>query len=392
MDFGFTEEQEKLRKEVKDYFINELPSDYKTGVFPCSEELVAFLREVESKLGKKGWIAPGWPKEYGGLNLGEIERDIIREESGYWDIFWPDVIGIMMAGPALYLFGTEEQKKRFLPAIAKGEAIWLECFTEPNAGTDEGSMELRAVADGDDYVFNGQKCFITTQPIKPDYLYTEARTLDIEPKHRGLTLFLIPADTPGITYNPLPAMDNRLTSEIFFEDARVPKEYMIGELNRGFYHAMTTLEFERANTGVPARLKHELHEFIQFCRETKRNGKPLIDDPYVRDTLADIAVRIEVLRLALWRTSWRFSERERLGPLDYDLGGLNGKEIVAPMYEAMMNILGLYGQLKTGSKWAQLAGSIERKWEVSRSTHPEGTIEALKIVLAGRGLGLPRRR
>ena len=392
MDFGFTEEQEGLRAEVKDFFINELPSDFRPGVCALSEKLVAFLTEVESKLGKRGWLAPVWPREYGGLGLSEIERGIIREEAGYWEMRWPDWSGINPTGPALFLFGTEEQKRRFLPAIGKGEAIWLQCFTEPDAGTDEANIQLRAVADGDDYVFNGQKCFISSNPIKPDYLYTEARTLDIEPKHRGLTLFLIPADTPGITYNPLPTLADFLTLEVFFEDVRISKEYMLGELNRGFYHAMTTFEFERVETGNATSLKQDLQEFIQFCRETKRNGKPLIDDPQVRDTLAQIVVDIEVLRLHLWRTTWRLSEREKLGPLDYELGSFFGKELVVPIYEAMMNILGLYGQLKTGSKWAQLAGSVERRWRTSRSTHIAGTIEAMKIVLAGRGLGLPRRR
>jgi len=392
MDFGFTKEQEKLRKEVKDFLINELPSDYQPGVFPCSEELVAFLREMERKVGEKGWLAPGWSKEYGGLGLSEIERGITHEETGYWDVHWPDNSGVRLAGPATFLFGTEAQKKKFLPGIGGGEVIWIQCFTEPDAGTDEANIQLRAVADGDDYVFNGQKCFITSQPIKPDYLYTEARTLDITPKHRGLTLFLIPADTPGITYNPVPCLGDTLTIEVFFEDVRMPKEYMLGELNRGFYHAMTTLEFERSGIDKPATLKRDLEEFIQFCRETKRNGKPLIDDPQIRDTLAQMAADIEVMRLASWRTTWRLSQRERLGPLDYDLGGFLNKILNAPIYEAMMNILGLYGQLETGSKWVQLAGSVERKWRVSRSMHPEGSNEALKIVLAGRGLGLPRRR
>ena len=250
---------------------------------------------------------------------------------------------------------------------------------------------LRATADGDDYIFNGQKHFITSQPIKPDYLYTEARTLEITPKHRGLTLFLIPADTTGITYNPLPVMSDHLTLEVFFDNVRVPRDYMLGELNRGFYHAMTTQEFERTRTDWPAGYMRDLEEFIQFCQETKRNGKPLIEDQQIRDTLAQIAVNIEVFRLACWRTTWRFSQRETLD-LDYDLGGLLYKILAAPIYEAMMNILGLYGQLQVGSKWVQLAGSIEHKWRFSRSIHGAGTIEALKIVLASRGLGLPRRR
>jgi len=167
---------------------------------------------------------------------------------------------------------------------------------------------------------------------------------------------------------------------------------MIGELNRGFYNAMSSLQLERAFLGNPASDKRELEEFVQYCKETKRNGKPLIEDPQVRDTLAQMAIEIEVNRLASWRTIWRVSEHEKLGPLDYDLSTFYRRTFTTSRSKAMMDIMGFYGQLQTDSKWAPMAGIILRKWLKARSLHAGGTTEILKVVLAERGLGLPRKR
>ena len=309
MDFGFTEEQKKLRKEVHEFFVNELPVDHGSGRVAMTEEQLAFEMELQKKAGKKGYLAPGWSKESGGLGLTDMEQGIVLEETGYWGVSWPGGQGLRVCGPPLHLFGTEEQKKKFLPPIAKGEVIWYQAFTEPDAGSDEANVQLRAVEDGDDYILNGQKTFITA-PGPADYLYTLARTQDITPPHRGISLFLVPAHAPGITYGSLPTM-GFFTVEIFFDDVRVSKDYLLGELNRGFYHAMATFMFERSGTGVAADSKRFLEELVQFCKETKRNGKPLIEDPKVRDLLTQMAVEAEVERLCSWQIG-RASCRERV--------------------------------------------------------------------------------
>jgi alkylation response protein AidB-like acyl-CoA dehydrogenase len=179
-------------------------------------------------------------------------------------------------------------------------------------------------------------------------------------------------------------------NEIFFDDVRVPKEYLLGELNRGFYHAMAVFQFERSGTGVPATAKANLQEFIQFCKEEKRNGKPLIEDPEVREAIARMVVEVEVWRLSAWMAVWWFGQREKLGPQPYDLTGIFTKTFNTRHAKVMMDILGNYGQLKHGSKWCKLAGCVERRWQRARSLHAGGTIEVYKIVLAQRGLGLPR--
>ena len=389
MEFGFTEEQERLREEVQEYYKNELPEDYSPDIPAYNEELQSFWMELQKKTAEKGYLTPGWPKEYGGLGLSNIEQGIVNEVEASWGVVKPAGAGLSLAGPATILFGTEEQKERFIPPLTRGEVVWFQAFTEPDAGSDEANVQLRAVDDGKDFILNGQKTFISGIH-KPDYLYTLARTLEIVPKHRGLSLFLVPADTPGITYRPQVTMGGGIQNEIFFDDVRVSKEYLLGELNRGFYHSMATFEFERSGTGYYSGSKRFFREFVQFCKEETRNGKPLIEDPDVRQALAQMAADMEVLRLIVYHTLWWFSQREKLGSKPYDLSAFFLKLFNTKHTDAMMKILGMHGQLRNGSKGAKMAGRVESQWQRFRSWHAGGTLEVYKIVIAQRGLGLPR--
>jgi len=388
MEFGFTAEQEKLRKEVHDFFVNELPVDYRPGVVVMTEEQLEFGLQLQKKAGQKGYLAPGWSKESGGLGLSDMEQGIIMEETGYWSITWPVSQGLRVCGPPVHLFGTEDQKKKYLPPIAKGEVIWYQAFTEPGAGSDEANIQLKAVPDGDDFILNGQKTFITA-PGPVDFLYTLVRTQDVWPPHRGLSLFLVPGTAPGITYSALPTM-GVFTIDIYFKDVRVSKDFLLGELNRGFYHAMATFMFERSGTGDASRVKRFVEELVQFCKETKRKGKPLIEDPKVREILAKLAVQAEVEKMCGWHGQWFFANREQLGPQPYNLGSLISKTYGPIHAKELMDAFGLYGQLKKLSPRTKFEGQIERRWESARSTHPAGTIEVNKIIISQRGLGLPR--
>ena len=391
MEFTFTEEQDKMRREVHEFFASELPSDYEAHGYPggTTKEQFEFLMQLQKKAGAKGYLTPGWSKESGGLGLSDMEQGIIMEEASYWSIDWPATQGLRICGPPLHVFGTEEQKKKFLPPIARGEVIWYQAFTEPDAGSDEANVGLRAVEDGDDYILNGQKTFISA-PGPGDYLYTLVRTQNVVPKHRGISLFLIDAHAPGISYSLLPSIGGGLQVEIFFDDVRVPKDALLGELNRGFYHAMVTFEFERTNTGMAAGAKRNLEELVQFCKEEKRNGKPLIDDPEVQDLLADRAIEQQINWLGGWCDTWYFNQRAKVGSPPPSTSALRSKVFSDNRAKQLMNALGLYGQLQRTSKYAKFSGQAERSWQASRSTHPGGTVEVNKIVLAGRGLGLPR--
>lgn len=391
MEFGFTEEQEKLRKEVRNFYLEAFPSDYTPGGAGKSQEQQDFWMDLQRKAGERGYLTPGWPKEYGGLGLGQIEQGIFAEEEGVMirSMSWPNFIGIHLAGPAMIIFGTEEQKKQFLPQISRGDTIWFQLFTEPEAGSDEANQKMRAVEDGEDYILNGSKTFISGE-YKPDWLYTLARTADAEPKHRGLTLFMIPADTPGITYQPQPGMSGSTQNNIFFEDVRVPKKYILGQVNNGFYHAMATFEFERGGTRWMGGARAALRELIQFCKEEKREGKPLIDDPEIREILAQQVVDIEMWRLVAWNSVWQFSQRDKIGPARYDLTAFFWKRFAASHGDGLMKIMGMYGQIRPEDQEAKFNGQTVPVWLETRSRHGGGTLEILKNVLANRGLGLPR--
>ncbi|MFC1958174.1 acyl-CoA dehydrogenase family protein [Chloroflexota bacterium] len=392
MEFGFSEEQEKLRKEVKEFFLDGLPEDCKPHVGALSEELHSFWKQLQKKAGEKGYLTPGWPKEYSGSGMGVVEQGIVDEEQAYAGVVWPASLALRLMGPGLIHFGTEEQKKEFVPPIARGEQVWFEAFTEPDAGSDESNQQTRAVEDGDDYIINGQKVFITGG-YEPDWLCTEVRTADVVPKHRGLSVFMIPADAPGVTIRPLPTMSFRLQNEIFFDDVRVPKKNMLGQLNRGFYHVMEMFGFERGGTGAPALARRNLREFVQFCKKEKRNGKPLMDDPDVRLILAQMVVENEVHWLLGWHSQWWRGEWEKRGPKPYDLTSFFTKKFVTRHAGVMSEIMGSYGQLKKNSKHAKKVGpvlDVEGEWQYVRSLHAEGTFEINKLVLASRGLGLPR--
>ncbi|MEE9472818.1 MAG: acyl-CoA dehydrogenase family protein, partial [Acidimicrobiia bacterium] len=253
---------------------------------------------------------------------------------------------------------------------------------------DEANVSLRAIDDGDDYVLNGQKTFVSA-PGPADFLYTLARTQEVVPKHRGISLFLIDAHSPGISYRALPTL-GIFTVEIFFDNVRVPKSRLLGELNRGFYHAMVTFEFERSTTGGGAGARRGLEDLIEGARSEKRGGQPLVKDPAIRALMADRAIEMQLTWLQGWFAAWHFSQRDKLGSPPPEAGGLHNKMVTNQRAEQLMDSFGLYGQLRRNSKYAKYDGVAAGSWEASRSVHPAGTIEVNKIVLAGRGLGLPR--
>lgn len=389
MEFGFTRKQQELKKEIEDFYLDELPEDYNVHSSSFTEDQQAFWLALQKRAGARRYLTPGWPEEYGGMGMDTIEQGIVHDVEGALGINWPAGAGLRLAGPATILFGTDEQKARVIPPIARGESVWFQAFTEPEAGSDEANVQLRAVEDGDDFILNGQKTFISGLH-KPDYLYTLVRTADTFPKHRGISLFLVPADAPGISYRPQPSMGGSAQNNIFFDDVRVSKGALLGEMNKGFYHAMATFEFERSGTNFLGSTRRTLLEFVLFCKEVERNGEPLIDDPAISLELARMAVDMQVQELVTWHTIWWFTQRERLGPKPYDLSAFFMKQFHTAHSEIMMRILGAYGQFQKSSKWAKLAGVVETQWQRVRTWHAGGTVEIYKVIVASRGLGLPR--
>ena len=206
-----------------------------------TEEQYQFGREINRKLAARDWLAVGWPREHGGGGKGAIEQGILAEDLGYWRVPKSGSIGLGIVGPAIMVFGAQDQKDRYLRPIARGEVEYCQGFSEPNAGSDLASLELRAERDGDEYVLNGSKMF-TSYAYHADYMYLLARTDPQAQKHRGISLFIADLKTPGISLQPLPYINGEMAAQTFFEDVRLPISCLIGEENRGWYHAMTTLD------------------------------------------------------------------------------------------------------------------------------------------------------
>ena len=391
MDFTFSEEQKKLMQEIGEFCINELPEDFDPDYIggPTDAGTDEFWKQFHRKGVKGGWPTAGWPKKLGGLGLTVMEQAAVNSEMAYWGATWERDPAVNFMTSAVFAAGTEEQKQKWIPQILRGELRVFQAFTEPEAGSDEANCQLRAVADGDDFILNGQKTFISGH-VKPDWLYTLAKTADVPNKHRGLSIFMVPGDAPGITFRPLPTMGGSMQNEIFFDNVRISKNNLLGELNRGFYLAMTTFEYERAHGGGLGA-KRSMERIVQFCREQKRNGKPLYKDPKVREMLARLAINSHLGFLQGWFVTWQRANKDKLGAPTRNTSTIFPKSVFQ-VYEgeSMMRVMGLYGQLKPNSKYVKYKGKASYKWEFKHAIHGGGSPEIRKVVIADRGLGLPR--
>ncbi len=349
-------------------------------------------QEWFKKLGERGWIAPAWPKEYGGAGMTVMQQFIFNEEMAIHRAPRPlhMIIGLGMAGPTIIVHGTEEQKKKYLPGILKGEDIWCQGYSEPGAGSDLASLQTRAVRDGDDYIINGQKIW-TTLAHMAKYMILLARTDPDAPKHRGITYFILDMKSPGVTVRPLINMaDSHEFNEVFFDNVRVPKENVIGEENRGWYVAVTTLDFERSSIGNAIGMKQSVEEIIAFAREhADEPVSTLKTNPVLRYELADRMIEVEVARML----SYRVASLQNRGLIpNYEASELKlySTELNQRIARTAMKVLGLYGQVRdrehspTKGRWTQtflrsVAYTIEG-----------GTSEIQRNIIAQRGLGLPR--
>ena len=387
MDFRFTSEEEAFRREVREF----LKKEWTLGSVSIEDpEVFAEARRFEKRMADRGWRTMHWPKEYGGQGASHMMQIILREEMSYVGARILDGQGVHMIGPCIMVHGTEEQKKRFLPPIAKCEVIWAQGFSEPNAGSDLAGLQLRAVKDGDDYILNGQKTWTSAGTVG-DWVHVLARTDANAPKHRGISYFLVEMKSPGISIMPIVNMAGMAGfTDTYFDNVRVPKDQMLGEENRGWYIAMTTLAFERSSISFAAESARTLEELIAWAKETKRDGTPLIADPLIRHKLAEMAIEIEVARLINYHVAW-MQQRGLIPNYQASVAKTFGTELHQRLANTGMQLLGLYGALDEDSKWAQLKGKIQYLylWTVGETIYA-GSNEIQRSIIAQRGLGLPR--
>ena len=384
MEFAFTPEEETFREEVRAFLDDELRDRPPGGL-----EAWQFHRGFIKNLAAKGWLTLAWPKEWGGQGAGHMQQLVYNEEIAHQNAPGND-LGSDRVGPTIMLYGTDEQKQRFLPPIVAGEAVWCQGFSEPGAGSDLASLQTQAVQDGDEFVINGSKIWTSLAHLA-QWMILLVRTDPDAPKHRGISYFLLDMKTPGITIRPLvDILGRHQFNEVFFDNVRVPRDCLIGELNRGWYVATATLDFERSGIQRMIGNLRTYEQLVAYARETQQNGGRLLDQQLVRNKLAELKIEFEVGRLLAYRVAWM--QGQGLVPnYEASVSKMYGSELAQRLANAGVRILGLGGQLTPGSPWAPLQGSIESLYlSTAALTIAAGTSEVQRNIIAGRGLGMPR--
>jgi len=393
MRFRFTAEQEKFRGEVRDFLKDALPPGWEGADNAIDDESVEVGRQFLKKLAPKRWIAPAWPKEYGGLDMSLWDQVVFNEEMGYARAPILNTAAVGYLGPTIILYGTDEQKKRHLPGITSGDVVWCQGYSEPNSGSDLASLQTRAVQDGDDFVINGQKIW-TSQAHYADWMFLLARTDPDAPKHRGISYFLVDMKTPGITVRPLINMANgEGFNEVFFENVRVPKDGLLGELNRGWYIATTTLDFERSSIGGTSQARRALEDLTRFAKTEPDavTNRPIWEKPLVRHALADLWLSLEVTTLLSYRVV-SMQARGLVPNYEASIVKVFNSEYLQRQARVGVGIMGMYGGLWEDSPWAKLRGRFAKSYVTSvGGAIAGGTSEIQRNIIAQRGLGLPRQ-
>jgi alkylation response protein AidB-like acyl-CoA dehydrogenase len=383
VDFHFSPDEITFRQEVRDFIAKELPKELLSGEIDDFDMSMEFRR----KLGKKKWIGIGWEKEYGGLGAGPVLQMIFHEEMVYHNA--PLDPQAYQVGPAIIYHGSDYLKKTYLAATANQEIVWCQGFSEPDAGSDLASLATTAVKDGDEYVINGQKIW-TTWAHRADQIHILTRSDPNAPKHRGISYFVLDMKTPGIQIRPLIDMTGgHHFNEVFFDNVRVPTKNMIGEENRGWYVAMTTLQNERSGIRDVARAARQLEDTFKALRDGA-GIKGIRRDPVMMRKLSDLAVQVQVGRNLSYRVGWM---QDRGLPIEEQapMAKLFSSELQQRIAAVGMEMLGLYSQELGGSRHPFVHGGIPGSYMYGISgTIAAGSSEINRNVMATRGLGLPR--
>ena len=392
MDFQLhdTAEQIAFRKEVRAWLEANIPKEFEdsvpTDMLNCTEEQFLWARDFERKLGVAGWFAPTMPKEYGGGGLSLDQSIVLAEEIGAHNLPATGNVGYRLFSHAMLAWGSEEQKRRFLTPILRGEVCVWQLFTEPEAGSDLASLKTRAVEDGDDFVINGNKIFVG-EKFHTDYFYALAVTDPTAPRHNNMGAFLIPANLPGITIDRLDLIAGGGKRAVFFEDTRVPREYLIGGKTQGWWVANSTLEVEHGGGGRAVPRNHTVDALIAYAKQTIRRGQPLIRDPLMQRRIVDAYINAHVGRLLNMRNFW-MRENGIQGGHEGSQASLHGKTSSPELARAVRETLGPWA-LIDDPELAPARGEFEHQQRSSILTSPGGTPNIQKLIMARR-IGMSR--
>jgi alkylation response protein AidB-like acyl-CoA dehydrogenase len=394
MDFELTEEQKAHRKEFFEV-CNELekkrpPSYVGFEATYSIDECWEFHLYCAKEFGKRGWLALGWPSEYGGTGT-MMDQVLFAEARGYHRVPGFDIFGVQMLAPTLLQAASEAIKKEFLPPIAKGEVMWCELWSEPNAGSDLAILNTTAIKKGDEYVINGQKIW-NTGAHRADWGFGVFKTDPTARKHHNLSFLLLDMKTSGITVRPIPYMDGGAPfCEVYFDDVHVPARNIAGQENEGWAVVNLLAGFERSGMVEIMSMFHELEELVKYCNETERNGQPLARDPIIRNRVAQLACELEAARSIAYRIA-DLQNRNEMALMDSSAAKIFYSELSERFAFLATDIAGPYGQVKT-SRWAPAHGAWEQAFqECFVTTISMGTNEIQRNIIAWYGLGLPRMK
>ncbi|MEZ4333784.1 MAG: acyl-CoA dehydrogenase family protein [Myxococcota bacterium] len=388
MYIGLTPEQEKLRHELRAYYEKLLTPEVRVDL-AREHGIGPKTTAVRKQMAQDGWLCFGWPKEYGGQGRDQVDHFIFFDESMRAAAPIP-MLTVNTVGPTIMRYGTEEQKRFFLPKIATGELEFCIGYSEPNAGTDLASLQTRAVRDGDDYVVNGQKIW-TSLAGGADYCWLAVRTDPSASKHAGISMLIVDMKTAGIRVDPLHLLSEHDINQVFFDDVRVPAKNLVGGENKGWKLITNQLNHERVTLCSSGVMERAYGITLDYAKATRlADGRRLLDEEWVQVNLAKVYAGIEFLRLINWKVASTAS-KGALSPADASTTKVFGTEFYLDAFQWMMEIVGPQAYLKRGSPEAVAAGHLEGLYRsMMILTFGGGVNEVQRDLIALFGLGLPR--
>ena len=388
MDFRFSAQQEQFRQDIRRFLAEHVSDALREEIATSGHSPGPLGKAFLRLLGEKGWLGIGWPTAYGGQGRSMIEQSIFYHELDLQDIHYGNLT-ISSLAMTLITLASEAQKQEYLPRILRGELEICLGYTEPGAGSDLASVTTRAVREGEEYVITGQKVF-TTGAHYASHIWLLARTEPTAPRHKGLSVFVFPLATPGVTVRPLYTMEGIRTNEVFLDQVRIPADAMIGAPDTGFYTVAVALDFERVFIGKYTKIRRNFDALVRCCKEPGDNGASLFDDPVVRDQLVRLHIDIERLRLLCTRTAWMI-DQGKVPNAEASAQKVLASELEQRLADEGMRILGPRALLEYGSPHVPMQGYLAQAWLLApMMKFGGGTNEIQRDIIAQRGLGLPR--
>jgi alkylation response protein AidB-like acyl-CoA dehydrogenase len=392
MYIEFTPEQQTLRQELREYYRRLFTPELRRALDEQWDQLGGpAFREAMGRMGKDGWLVLGWPEEYGGQGRGHLDQFIFWDETYRARAPLP-VITVNTVGPMLMKWGSDAQKAELLPKIRDGELLVGIGYTEPSAGTDLAALQTRAVRDGDEWVINGQKIF-TTHAQDSEYIWLAARTDPDAPKHKGISIILVPTDVPGFSCTPIRTIGGEMTNATYFENVRVPVENLVGPENGGWGLITGQLNLERITLAMPGPADRLLDEVWAWAEKTSApDGGRLLDVPWVQQNLARVYAKLDALKVLNWRSAWSIDQGQP-NMADASAVKVLGTEMLIELYRLLLEITQAGGTVRQFEPGTLFGGMLEQAYRGAMvTTFGGGVNEVMRDIIAMAGLRLPRSR